>query len=161
MKRLTIIYAIGLAWLMPALAHAQVALTNPLGESDPRILVGRLIRAALSVSGTVALVMFLYGGIVWLTSMGNSELVAKGKKVLIWSILGIVVITSAYVITNAVFGALLVGDVSNPSSTEETEETTEAPTSGVCAESGVACTADYDCYDVTGWPDNSGPCVMQ
>jgi len=93
--------------LAPHIASAQVALVNPLGTTDVRVIVGRIISAVLAVSGTIALVMFIYGGLVIMTSNGNSENFTKGRKVLIWAILGIIVITSAYVITNTVFQALL------------------------------------------------------
>lgn len=97
--------------MMPLFAYAQVTLTNPLGETDVRILISRVIQGAISVSGSIAFLMIFYGGFLWLTAAGRPEPITKGKQILIWSILGIAVIASAYVITNAIFGALLQGDV--------------------------------------------------
>lgn len=111
MKRLTPYAILAFVLALPLHAHAQVALTNPLGTTDVNVLIGRIIMAFLSISGAIALIMFLYGGILWLTSAGNPEMVQKGRRTLIWAVLGIVVITSAYVITNSVFNALLTGDV--------------------------------------------------
>lgn len=112
MKRLKMYAVLALAFLAPVGAHAQVALTNPLGETDINVIIGRVIQGFLSVSGTIALVMFIYGGIVWLTSTGNPEMIKKGKSILVWAVLGIIVIASAYVLTNAVFNAVITGDVS-------------------------------------------------
>jgi hypothetical protein len=83
-----------------------VTLTNPIGTSDVRVIIGYVIKAALGISGSLALLMFVWGGFLWLTAAGNSDRIEKGKKVLIWSTLGLVVIFSAYTITNAVIGGI-------------------------------------------------------
>jgi len=95
-----------------ALAQSTVTLTNPLGESDPRVIIARVIQGALSISGSLALLMFVYGGILWLTSMGKSEQVDQGRKILIWATLGIIVIAGAYVAVTAIFNAITTGSVS-------------------------------------------------
>ena len=97
--------------LMPLFVQAQVTLTNPLGESDVRVIIARVIQGALGIVGSLALVMVIYGGFLWMTAMGHQAQVDKGKQVLIWATLGIVVIASAYVLTNAIFNALLTGNV--------------------------------------------------
>ncbi len=105
--------SIGL-FLFPFFVHAQaVTLINPLGEgsNDPRLLIGRLIAAVLSIVGSLALLMFLYGGLIWITSMGESDKVMKGKKILIWATLGLVIVASAYVIVNAIILGLTTGNV--------------------------------------------------
>lgn len=109
LRNLSII-ATGLA--LPMFVHAQVTLTNPLGETDIRVIIGTLIKSALSLSGSIAFLMIMYGGFLWMTSHGNEAQVKKGKDILTWTILGIAIIASAYVITNAIFNALLTGDVS-------------------------------------------------
>lgn len=107
----------------PFLVHAQdttsssttVTLYNPLGttseDSDIRVILGRVIRGLLSVIGSLALLMFVYGGVLWMTSAGNSERVKKGKDIIVWAVLGLGVIFSAYAITNALIQALTTGSV--------------------------------------------------
>ena len=83
-----------------------VCLENPLGPGDaaksPQILLGNIIRSVLGVIGSLALVMFIYGGITWMLSGGNQERVAKGKQILIWATLGIIIIFSAYALVRFV-----------------------------------------------------------
>ncbi|MEK9152812.1 MAG: hypothetical protein AAB692_05610, partial [Patescibacteria group bacterium] len=55
------------------------------------------------ISGSIALLMFVYGGFLWLTSAGNEEQVTKGKNVFTWSTIGLVVIFMAYAIVSALF----------------------------------------------------------
>ncbi|MFH1711863.1 MAG: pilin [Patescibacteria group bacterium] len=115
MKRLRVLAVLLFGALVPYIAAAQVTLTNPLGTTDVRVIIGRVISGVLAISGTIALVMFIYGGLIWMTANGRQENIDKGKRVLTWAILGIVVITSAYVITNTIFQALLTPEVlTNP-----------------------------------------------
>lgn len=95
---------------IPSAAAAQTNLINPLGTSDPREIIGRIIQAVLGLSGTVALIMFIYGGLMFLTSSGNPGMIDKAKKILIFAILGIIVIAGAYVLTNTIFQAVTTGD---------------------------------------------------
>ncbi|MFH1632162.1 MAG: hypothetical protein ABIA47_04080 [bacterium] len=111
MKKIARFLVIVSGTIFPLIVHAQVTLTNPLGQTDPRLLISRIINGALSVSGSIALLMFVYGGLVWLTSMGKPDAITKGRNILIWSILGLIVISLAYVATDAIFNALLTGDV--------------------------------------------------
>jgi len=46
--------------------------------------------------------MFIYGGIIWMTSSGNAEQVTKGKNIVIWATIGLVVIFSAYALVSFV-----------------------------------------------------------
>lgn len=95
----------------PSLAHADsVALVNPLGETDVRVLFGRVIAAALSVIGSFALLMFVYGGVLWLTSAGSDKQIKKGKDTITWAVLGLVVIFSAYVLVNALITGITTGN---------------------------------------------------
>ncbi len=111
MKTIKSIFACALAFVLPYVAFAQVTIVNPLGESDVRVIVGQVIQGALSVAGTLALLMVVYGGILWLTDMGKGEQVKKGKDILIWATLGILLIAGAYVLTTAIFNAVLTGSV--------------------------------------------------
>ena len=81
-------------------------LPNPLGTKDVSTLIGRIIKGALGVVGSLALLMFIYGGLIWMTSGGNEEKIKKGKGILIWAIFGIVIIFTSYSILNMVFTIL-------------------------------------------------------
>ncbi len=111
MKTLKIFTITTLTALFPLIVSAQVQLTNPLGTSDPREIIARIIQGALGVSGSLTFLMIVYGGFLWLTSAGQTAQIDKGKKVLTWAVIGFAVIASAYVITTAVINALLTGNV--------------------------------------------------
>jgi len=78
-------------------ANGIVTLDNPLGDiKSPQALVGQVINSIFGIVGSLALVMFIYGGFLWLTSAGSAEQVKKGKDIFIWAVIGLVVIFSAY-----------------------------------------------------------------
>ena len=84
----------------------EVCLPNPLrvGGQDPTLaqFIGKVINGILGVVGSLALVMFIYGGLTWMTSAGGAEKVKKGKDILIWAVIGLVIIFSAYALVNFV-----------------------------------------------------------
>jgi hypothetical protein len=52
-----------------------------------------------------SLLMFLYGGILWMTAAGDSARTEKARSILVWSSLGLAVIFASYAIVKFVFEA--------------------------------------------------------
>lgn len=133
MRRLILILSLLLV-LVPAAAPAfaqesgtQVAqpntdrtvrLRNPLdqcptdaGPDDPcrttvPELVGNIIKALVGVVGAFALLIFVYGGFLWLTSGGEAGKVQQGKDAMKWAIVGLFVVFSSYALVSFVLSAL-------------------------------------------------------
>lgn len=70
----------------------QFGTATGLSTQDIRITVAKIIRAFIGILGLVALVIILYGGFLWMTSGGEEEKIAKGKKVLGNGVIGLVII---------------------------------------------------------------------
>ncbi len=90
-------------------AGSAIRLEDPLqGKADnPNVLIGQIIKAALGLVGSLALLMFVYGGFTWMLSAGNTEKVQKGKNIFIWATIGLIVIFSAYGIIRFLFTDVL------------------------------------------------------
>jgi len=88
----------------------KVCLDDPLGmKGDPKApqkLIGKVINAILGIVGSLALAMFIFGGFTWMTAAGNAEKVKKGKDILVWATLGLVIIFSSYALVKFVFTSL-------------------------------------------------------
>lgn len=56
----------------------------------------------LSVLGVLAIVMLVIGGIMYLTSAGNEDQIERGKKILIWSIVGVIVALASLIIVRQI-----------------------------------------------------------
>lgn len=62
--------------------------------------LGILVGAILSFIGVIFMVLIIYGGILWMTAMGNDQKVDKAKNLIVQSIIGLIIILSAYTITS-------------------------------------------------------------
>lgn len=109
MKRLFLATALFALTLTPKLAAAQ--LYNPLdpaGEGTTvYAIVGNIIAGFLGLVGAAALVMFIWGGFLWLTAGGNSDRIQKGKSTLTWAVIGLAVIFGAYALSSNVINYLI------------------------------------------------------
>ena len=75
-------------------------ITNPLGKGTTLSnVVAKAINSVMGIIGALALLMFVYGGLIWMTSSGNQEKVKKGRDVMTWAAVGLVIIFSAYGLT--------------------------------------------------------------
>jgi len=87
-------------------------LDNPLGEKNTNIntLIGTVIHAIIGIVGSLALAMFVYGGFTWMTAAGASDKVQKGKDIVIWATIGLIVIFSSYAMVSFVLNNVIGGD---------------------------------------------------
>jgi len=69
-------------------------------QPDIRIKVANMINTLLGLLGLLAVILVLYAGFTWMTAAGNEEKVKKAQQTLIRATIGIVIILSAYIITN-------------------------------------------------------------
>lgn len=66
-------------------------------------LIGDLLGVALSLVGLVFLGFAVYGGFRWMTAQGDSKSVQEGRDTLINATIGVILVMSAYVVTNFLF----------------------------------------------------------
>lgn len=88
------------------LADVSGNFPNPFNTMDVSEIIGRIIKAILSIVGSIALIMFIYGGIIWMTASGNDERVKKGGQILTWAAVGLVVIFAAYGIVSRILNII-------------------------------------------------------
>ena len=60
----------------------------------------------LGIVGSLALLAFIVGGVIFLTSGGNAEQVTKGKQIILGAVIGLVIVFASYAIIQFVFTAL-------------------------------------------------------
>lgn len=68
--------------------------------------VSRVIKVLLTLGGIIAVVFIIIGGYQYMTSAGNEESAGKGKKTLLYAVIGLAVILLAYTIVTVVFNSL-------------------------------------------------------
>jgi hypothetical protein len=87
---------------------SDFGLRNPLGTTDVRVIISRIIRAVLGVVGAIFLVMFVYGGVMWMTA-GESKRIDTAKKTLVNAVIGMVIVAFSYSMVSLIFN--LAGQV--------------------------------------------------
>jgi hypothetical protein len=60
----------------------------------------------LAICGSVALLMFFYGGFTWVTSMGNAKKIEQGKEIIVRAVIGLAIIFGAYAFVNFLIAAI-------------------------------------------------------
>jgi uncharacterized membrane protein len=68
--------------------------------------VGTIIKWVVGLIGVLLVALFVYGGVVYATSAGNEERIELGKKIMMYSIVGVAIIAFAFLITDYVISAL-------------------------------------------------------
>lgn len=71
------------------------------------INIGKFI---LSLLGTIAFVMFIYGGVTMIMSFGSADKFKKGQNILVAAVVGILIALSAYLAVDFILEALKVSD---------------------------------------------------
>lgn len=93
----------------------KISIPNPIKCDTASCLISQVIRTILGVVAVVATGMFVWGGVLMLTSGGNERRVTQAKETLVWAAIGIVVIMVSWILIRFVLDAL-VGQNSNNSS---------------------------------------------
>ncbi|MBP9761157.1 MAG: hypothetical protein KBD15_02880 [Candidatus Magasanikbacteria bacterium] len=77
---------------------------NRINASSIPEFLGKLIKIAMGILGTIALVIIVYAGILWMTAAGNSTREKEALDTIFWAILGVIVILSSYALVKFIIG---------------------------------------------------------
>lgn len=86
-----------------ALSECNVEKTE--GEKSLMSNVSMLINVFASVMGFLAVGMIIYGGFMLLTAQGDPAKIKRGKDVVTYSIIGVILVMLAYAIVNFVMNS--------------------------------------------------------
>ncbi len=94
----------------PGTKEGTVCLDNPLGKKITTTeIIGTIIKGALTVIGSLTLLMLVWGGFQWLTSAGNTEKVSQGTNTMIWAVIGVVIVFASYLMVETLLRVLSTG----------------------------------------------------
>ena len=86
-----------------ALSECNVEKTD--GEKSLMSNVSMLINVFASVMGFLAIGMIIYGGFMLLTAQGDPARIKRGKDVVLYSVIGLILVVLAYAIVNFVMNS--------------------------------------------------------
>ena len=84
----------------------DVNIKNQVKESDIISFLTRMASVLIIFGAIVFMIMLLYGGFTYLTAAGNPENEEKAKKTLIWAVIGIIIISGAFILESYFQGNL-------------------------------------------------------
>lgn len=93
------------------------------GEDKTLAIIGNIINILLGFIGILFFIQIFWAGIKWMTSAGNEEVVKSSRQTIQNAIIGIVIVFSAFVITNFVLNQIqsITGGQTSPTATEQPE----------------------------------------
>lgn len=97
---------------VPAAADAQSL--RPLGTVTIQQIIGRVINGLLGILGSISLLMFVWGGITWMTAAGNDEKIKKAKNTIVYAVFGLIMAFLSYTIVFNLMYQVLFPQVQNP-----------------------------------------------
>jgi hypothetical protein len=75
--------------------------------NDLPTTVGKIINVFLAFLGVIFVILMVYAGYLWMTSLGDSARTKKAKELMTDGVIGLVIILAAYSISNFVVGNLI------------------------------------------------------
>ncbi|MCR4314383.1 MAG: Ig-like domain-containing protein [Candidatus Uhrbacteria bacterium] len=96
-------------------AFEQFGDASTLPQQSIAIIIARVIRVALTVVGIIFVCLMIYTGFLYLLARGEPEPIKKAKKIFQQSIIGLIIIFSAYSIVTFILNRLLDAAFGNTS----------------------------------------------
>jgi len=104
----------------PAPVFAQASIVNPgytnasgtpytngnYTLNDILILLIGASRWVLGIVGSLALIMFIYGGLMFLLSAGSSDKIGTARKIIVAAVVGLLIVFSSFIIIQFVLKSL-------------------------------------------------------
>jgi len=88
----------------------KCVLENPLGKvTNANVLMGKVVAAAMGITGALSLYAFFQGGVTWLRSFGNPEKINRGMHTMLWAVLGLLTVFLSYGLVRWVLNLLSTG----------------------------------------------------
>lgn len=84
----------------PECQAITVTFANPLATQDFRVFIENIINVIFTVALPLAVVMLIVGGILIVTAAGNQSQIENGKKLITFTLIGVVIILAAKGIFN-------------------------------------------------------------
>lgn len=90
----------------PGGLQSPTPLNNVSNATSVKNLILSWANFALTYIVILAVLSIIYGGVLMMTSAANPENVEKGKKIILWTIVALIIIMSSYAIVNTVINFL-------------------------------------------------------
>ena len=121
-KIISALFVLSFLFLSPLAAKAAAADLTIIKNTNPNYadgsyqlddvqnMVVELSNVILQVVSVLTFVMFIYGGVLFLTSAGNPNSVKTAKKIIVAAIVGLIIVFVSYTLVQFFIGTIAPGD---------------------------------------------------
>lgn len=116
MLRLSTVVLLTVTLAMPIVALAQtgtdtsgdstVTLPSPIFCEDATCLITQVVRYIFGIIAVIATLMFVWGGVMMITSHGNSDQIKRAKETLVWATIGVLIVLLSWAVVKFVIQGL-------------------------------------------------------
>ena len=85
---------------------------NALGTPYLQVIIGNFAKVLVGLSGSVALLVFVWAGITMMSANGDPKKVDTAKRMMVWTAIGLFVIFAGESLVRLVLGTLMSGSSS-------------------------------------------------
>ena len=115
--------------------------------TDPTQIVATIINSLLLLVGAVFVIMVIYSGFSWMTSAGNDDKIKKAKQNLIYAVVGVIIISSAYSISLFIASSI---EQAPPAESVESGDNGGSPADNTCVGKMGVCKSSAACQQDSG-----------
>lgn len=90
------------------------------GSADVPTIIQTIVNVLLFITGAVAVIMIVIGGLKYVTSNGDSSQLTSAKNTIMYSVIGLIVAIMAYAIVNFAVAAFTDGGTGGGSGSSST-----------------------------------------
>jgi len=75
-------------------------------ETNLKTLIDKILTFAFGAAGAIFVILFIVGGVQYMTSAGNEESATKAKKLLTDAVIGLVIVLASWAVSGWILSSL-------------------------------------------------------
>jgi len=98
MKKIILLHSL----IITSLINASTVYAQSADVTKVQTFIHSIIQILVTLAGLVATGFLIWGGIGYITSSGNPESLDRSKKTILYSVIGLVIVLAAFVLSNII-----------------------------------------------------------
>lgn len=91
-----LIFLLVISFVVPLITNAQVQIQNPLNYRSFAELLGAVVGFLMKLAIPIATIAIIIGGFYFITAGGNPDKIKVAKQIIIWALIGLIIVLSAW-----------------------------------------------------------------
>lgn len=79
-------------------SESKISYLTKLPKGNWKGIMGNIIKLILNITGSLTVISFTVGGVMMITAQGSEEKTSKGRSIITWSIIALLIIAISYAV---------------------------------------------------------------